>query len=185
MFAAAAAAFTAVFIAEFGDKSQLVSLTMACRYPPLHVLAGAMAAFTVLIGLAVVVGGVIAFTVPHTVVALVSGLVFVVFGVSGYIRPYEPHKSTDGKAGFLQSMVMIFVAELGDKTQVATVLLAAGSGYPLAVFVGAMAAMLLNHLLAVFLGSRLINLVDPRLVKNIGALLFIVFGLIMIVMGFV
>ena len=55
MFTAAATAFLSVFIAEFGDKTQLVSLTLASRYPPLQVLAGAMLALALVLGLAVLV----------------------------------------------------------------------------------------------------------------------------------
>jgi len=69
MLAAALAAFVTVFVAELGDKTQLVTLTMACRYPPRQVLAGAMVALAAVIGLAVAVGGFLAAQLPQSLIA--------------------------------------------------------------------------------------------------------------------
>lgn len=181
MFAAAVAAFITIFIAELGDKTQLVSMAMACRYPPLQVLAGAMIALAVVLGLAVGVGGFLAAAVPHTLIAVISGLVFIAIGIFSYLRRDDREKECTGRDGFLQTMIMVFVAEFGDKTQLAALFLAASLGYPLAVFGGAMAAMLLNHLLAVYFGSRFISRVNPRYLKIGTALLFISIGLVMII----
>jgi putative Ca2+/H+ antiporter (TMEM165/GDT1 family) len=77
---------------------------------------------------------------------------------------------------------MIFLAELGDKTQMAALLLSAHFGRPVAVFAGAMAAMFLNHALAVFLGKRFLSRVAPRVLKIVTALLFIGIGLVMLLL---
>ena len=179
--AAAAAAFITVFVAEFGDKSQLVCLTMACRYPPLQVLAGAMTAMAVVLGLAVAVGGFLAATIPHTLIAVASGLVFIIIGLLSYLRKSDRLDEPNNKAGYFQTLTMIFFAELGDKTQLAVMFLTASFGYPLAIFAGAMVAMLFNHLLAVYLGSRLISRVSPRYIRLGTAFLFIVIGLFIII----
>ncbi len=181
MIAAATAAFLTVFIAEFGDKSQLVCLTMACRYPPLQVLAGAMTAMAVVLGLAVGVGSIIAEAVPHSYVAVGSGIFFIAVGLYTYFRGKDSAEEKIGKTGYFQTLGMIFLAEFGDKTQLAAMFLAASFGYPLAVFAGAMLAMLVNHILAVYLGSRFITRVNPRYVKLGSASIFIVIGLVMII----
>ena len=181
MIAAAVAAFLAVFVAEFGDKSQLVTLTMACRYPPLQVLAGAMLAFAVVVGLAVGVGGIVASYVPHTLVAILSGVFFVAVGIFTYYRKKEHDEVCEGKAGFFQTLTMIFLAEFGDKTQLAAMFLAASLGYPLAIFAGAMLALLINHILAIYLGSQFIARLDPRYIRIGSALLFVAIGLFMII----
>ncbi len=181
MIAAAVAAFLAVFVAEFGDKSQLVTLTMACRYPPLQVLAGAMLAFAVVVGLAVGVGGIVASYVPHTLVAIFSGIFFIAVGIFTYYRKRDHSEHCEGKAGFFQTLVMIFFAEFGDKTQLAAMFLAASLGYPLAIFAGAMLALLINHILAVYLGSQFITRINPHHVRIGSALLFVVIGLFMII----
>ncbi len=180
MLAAALAAFVTVFVAEFGDKTQLVSLTMACRYPPLQVLAGAMAALAVVIGLAVAVGGFLAAQLPHSLIALISGLVFIIMGILNYHRKDGSSEECDRRDGFIQTMVMVFVAEFGDKTQLAAMFLAAGFGYPIAVFVGAMLAMLLNHLIAVYLGSRFISKLKPSYLRIGTTALFCLVGLTII-----
>lgn len=180
MLAAATAAFLTIFVAEFGDKSQLVCLAMACRYPPLQVLAGAMAAMAVLFGLAVGVGSIIAEAIPHLLVAVSSGLFFIAVGVYTYFYGQDQSAENFGKKGFFQTLGIIFLAELGDKTQLAALFLAASFGYPLAVFAGAMLAMFVNHLLAVYLGTRFIARVNPRYVRIGSAFLFIAVGFIMI-----
>ncbi len=180
MFAAALAAFITVFVAEFGDKTQLVSLSMACRYPPLQVLAGAMVALALVIGMAVTAGGFIAAYLPHALIAVISGLIFIVMGILSYRRPDQPREDCSSRDGFIRTMAMVFVAEFGDKTQLAAVFLAAGFGYPVAVFGGAMLAMFFNHLIAVYIGSRLISRIDPRWLRIGTAALFCLVGLVMI-----
>ncbi len=182
MFAAMAAAFLTIFVAEFGDKTQLVSMCMACRYPPLHVLAGAMVALAAVIGLAVAAGGLMAAYVPHTLVAVISGAVFIIIGISGYLKKEEQVEDCNGRDGFIRTMALVFVAEFGDKTQIAAMFLTAGLGYPWAVFGGAMLAMFCNHLIAVYLGSRFISKIEPRYLKAGTALLFIIIGLIMVLL---
>jgi Ca2+/H+ antiporter, TMEM165/GDT1 family len=180
MLAAAFAAFITVFVAEFGDKTQLVSLTLACRYPPLQVLAGAMVALTVVIGLAVVVGGFLFVHLPHTLIAVISGLVFIIMGILNYRRKDSETKECDRRDGFIHTLVMVFAAEFGDKTQLAAMFLAAGFGFPIAVFTGAMLAMFFNHLIAVYLGSRFISKLDPRYLRIGTAALFCLVGLAII-----
>ncbi|MDW7729245.1 MAG: TMEM165/GDT1 family protein [Bacillota bacterium] len=182
MFAAALAAFITIFVAEFGDKTQLVSMCMACRYPPLQVLAGAMAALAVVIGLAVLVGGFLSAYIPHTLVAVLSGIVFIVIGIFSYFKKEDNTEECNSRDGFFQTMALVFVAEFGDKTQVAAMFLTASLGYPLAVFAGAMAAMFCNHLIAVYLGSRFISKIDARYLKIGTAVLFIVIGLLIIIL---
>lgn len=181
MLAAAATAFITMFVAEMGDKSQLISLTMASCYPPLQVLAGAMVALAVVLGLAVVAGDFIAAAVPYNLVALTAGLVFIVMGVYYYRSSDERPVECRGREGFFQTMLMVLAAEFGDKTQLAAVFLVAGFGYPLAVFGGAMAAIFVNHLLAVYFGSRFLAKIKPRYVRIASSALFIVIGLFMII----
>ena len=182
MLAAAAAAFVAIFVAEFGDKTQLVSMSMACRYHPMKVLAGAMVALAAVIGLAVWAGGYLSAHIPHRLVAILSGAVFMVIGLFTYFKKEETsvgEKCENG--GFLQTLFMVFLAEFGDKTQLAAFFLAASLGYPLAVFSGAMAAMLLNHLFAVYLGSRFLSKLKPQYLKVGTAALFFVIGAAIII----
>lgn len=181
MIAAAAAAFVSIFIAEFGDKTQLVSLSMACRYPPLHVLGGAMTGMALVMALAVGAGGLVAAAIPAVVITFASGLFFVIMGLYTLLRRESREGPVAGCSGFYQTASLVFLAELGDKTQMAALLLSAHFSRPLAVFGGAMAAMFLNHALAVYLGGRLLSRVSPRLLKSATAFLFIGIGLAMLI----
>lgn len=183
MISSAVAAFVSVLIAEFGDKTQLVSLSMATRYPPLQVLAGAMLGLALVLGLAVGVGGLVAAYIPAVVIALVSGIFFILIGFITLVQKDSDKPPRSGRAGFYQTVVMVFLAELGDKTQLAAMLLAATLGQPLAVFAGAMAAMFVNHTLAIFLGARFFSRINPRLLKQGTAYLFMIIGLAIIIIS--
>lgn len=182
MLAAATAAFVSIFVAEFGDKTQLVSLTLASRYPPLQVLAGAMVGLALVMGLAVGAGGLMAAAVPAAVITFVSGIFFVLMGLYTLVHREREGAAGAGKGGFYQTAALVFVAELGDKTQMAALLLSAHFACPVAVFGGAMAAMFLNHALAVFLGGRLISKVSPPVLRRATACLFIGIGLVMLLL---
>lgn len=181
MLAAALAAFLTVFVAEFGDKSQLVCLTMACRYPPLQVLAGAMTAMALVLGLAAGVGHLIADVIPQTLVAVIAGLFFIGVGIFTWLRGEQKPAEGSGRDGFFQTLGMIFLAEFGDKTQLAVLFLAASFNYPLAVFGGAMAAMFINHVLAIYLGNRFIARLKPHYIKIGSTIIFIAIGLALVI----
>jgi len=180
--AAAFAAFLSVFVAEFGDKTQLITMTMACRYPAPQVLGGALIAMGAVMGLAVIAGGFIYNFIPHNLVSIIAGIVFIFIGVYYGLRREKKEEQVNCRDGLLQTMGLVFMAEFGDKSQLATMMLAAGTGYPVAVFAGSMAAILCNHLLAVYLGSRIVSRLKPVYLKIGTAALFIVIGLVIILM---
>ena len=181
MLAAAVSAFFTVFVAEFGDKSQLVCLTMACRYPPLQVLAGAMTAMALVLGLAAGAGNLVADALPHNLVAVISGIFFIGAGIFTWLRGEQEPEEGSASGGFFQTLGMIFLAEFGDKTQLAVLFLAASLGLPFAVFSGAMAAMLVNHVLAIYLGNRFVARLKPEYIKIGSTIIFVVIGLILVI----
>lgn len=181
MIAVMLAAFISIFVAEFGDKTQLVSLSMACRYPPLQVLAGAMVALFLVMALAVGAGGFMAAYIPQPVIILVSGIFFVIMGLFTLLSKEQSKElCSKGKAGFYQTLGAVFLAEMGDKTQIAAMLLTASLGRPAAVLAGAMLAMFVNHALAIFLGARFFSRINPRYLKTGTSMLFITIGLLII-----
>ena len=183
MLAAATTAFLSIFVAEFGDKTQLVSLSLAGRYPPLQVLGGAMTGMALVMGLAVGAGGLVAAYIPPEVITAASGILFLIMGLLTLLcRESGEEGLPTGRGGFYQTAVLVFFAELGDKTQMAALLLSAHFSYPAAVFAGAMAAMFFNHALAVFLGGRYLSKLSPTLLKKITGALFIVIGLVMLLL---
>ena len=115
--------FGLVFLAELGDKSQLVCMTLAARHRHWPVLVGAMVAFVILNTLAVVFGAGLSHWVPERVLAAVVALLFAIFGILS-LRAKEEEGEEDvtersGHGIFVTAFLMIFLAEMGDKTQIA------------------------------------------------------------------
>jgi len=184
MFTAFITAFSSVLVAEMGDKTQLVTLTMSSQYSPWKVLGGVMLAMTVLISLAVAVGNVLYEFIPLFIITAVSGSFFILMGVWIYLQPQNVgQEGGPGGSGFNQAFGVTLVAEMGDKTQMAVLLLAASFGAPFMVLLGSILAMLVNHSLAAFLGSRLLVLLPEHLVKSGTAVLFVLIGIIVLFYG--
>ncbi len=184
MLTALLTSFGSVFMAELGDKTQLVTLSLSSRYPPAHVLGGAMLALVILVSLAVALGSVIYAFVPFSVITIVSGAFFIMMGIWNYIQPEggEGQKKLSG-SGFAQAFGVTLIAEMGDKTQLAVLMLSASFGSPWAVLLGSILAMLANHTLAAFLGSKLLVLVPPHLLRIGTTAIFLMVGLGVLYLG--
>lgn len=177
--------FLLLFLAEMGDKSQLLAMTLAHRYRLLPVISGVFAAFLLLNLLAVLLGDVLFQFVPQRVVLLGAGLLFLLFAWRSWLEADEvdddeADQPRGGRDAFLSSFALIFVAELGDKTQLAMVALVAGSGQAWSVFVGGTAALWTVSLLGIVVGSTLLRRVPKAWMHRIAALLFLVFAVLAI-----
>ena len=149
-----------ICLAEFGDKSQLVCMTLAARHRGLPVVLGATAAFALLNLLAVLFGAAVAAWLPEWVVAAAVAVLFASFGISALrYREDDEDEAIEEKPGhgvFATSFLLIFLAEFGDKTQIAV----AGLGSTAdagAVWSGATAALATTSLLGVYAGRRLLK----------------------------
>jgi putative Ca2+/H+ antiporter (TMEM165/GDT1 family) len=180
-----AAAFAVVFLAELGDKTQLVALTLAGRYPALKVLAVLGAAILLLQTLSVTAGALISEAVPDRAVGVGAGVLFLGFAVWTW-RSADDEDTEDpgegdvartvGRAGLISVAVAFFLAELGDKTMLATAGLAADRG-AVPVWIGSFAAMLAATALAVVAGRSMTRRVQPRTLRHVGAVAFAVVGI--------
>lgn len=172
------AAFVVVFLAELGDKTQLVALTLAGRYPALKVLAVLGVAIALLQTLSVTVGALISEALPERVIGAGAGLLFLGFAVWTW-RTADAEEdevtSEAGRAGLISVAVAFFLAELGDKTMLTTAGLAAARG-AVPVWIGSFGAMLAATALAVLAGQSLSRRVRPRTLRRFGAIAFAVVG---------
>jgi putative Ca2+/H+ antiporter (TMEM165/GDT1 family) len=171
-----------VFVAEIGDKSQLMALSFATRLPLLPVLGGIACATALLTGLSVLVGSVAAELIPVRTALGVSAALFVAFGlwtlrgaeedVEGDVEGDEPSSARAGtKLPFFAVFATFTLAEIGDKTMLATVTLAANAP-ALATWAGATTGMLGANLLAVGLGRAIGAALPQRLLRVASAVLF-------------
>ncbi|NEX17683.1 MAG: hypothetical protein C1943_13920 [Halochromatium sp.] len=178
----ALSAFTLLFFAEMGDKSQLLVMTLAHRYHPSPVIAGSFAAFALLNLLAVAVGQALFDWLPQGWLLLVAACLFLFFGVRSWQEANQGAEDAEiparSRGGFMQSFLLIFVAELGDKTQLAMLALAASTGDPWAVLVGGTLALWSVSLIGILFGCTLLRRLPTHWVQRAAALLFIGFGLL-------
>ncbi len=177
----AGATFLLIALAEFGDKSQLVCMTLAARHRGLPVVLGAVAAFAILNLLAVLFGAAVAAWLPEWVVTLAVAVLFTVFGISALrFEEEEDDEEIEEKPGhgiFATTFLMIFLAEFGDKTQIAV----AGMGSAAdasATWVGATLALACTSLLGVFAGRRLLNHLPLKWIHRISGVFFLLLALL-------
>jgi len=184
------AAFVLILPVELPDKTLFATLVLATRFPPLPVFVGVGAAFGLQVAIAVTAGSLLSL-LPG---ALVSGVVAVLFLIGAVLLWRESRKGdedsdaaaqTRENTSFLRaaaiSFGVLFAAEWGDLSQLATAGLAARYAEPLSVFVGAWAALLVISGLAAFLGRKLADRLPVRLLHRIAAGLFLVFAVIAVV----
>ncbi len=172
---AIAVAFGTVFVAELGDKSQLVCLTLASRRAALPVWIGATVAFALLNGLAVTVGVGLQAIIPRVALLWAVAGLFVVFGLlslRGSDEDAEAVEEQGARGTLLTTFSLIFLAELGDKTQLAVAALAA-SGGALGTWIGATLALALSTLIAVLVGRFVGQRIPPRWLRRLGAIAFL------------
>lgn len=174
-----AGAFLLVFLAEFGDKSQLVCMTLATRYRALPVLLAAVVAFAVLNLLAVLVGSVAATWLPRPLVLAVVALLFLWFGIQSFRNGEDDEDdsvSVSVKSVFISVLLMLFLAELGDKTQLAVMGLASAEP-ALPVWAGATLALVSTSALGILAGRALMRYVSITWLHRASGGLFVVFAL--------
>ena len=170
--------FGVVFVAELPDKTALASLILATRYPARQVVVGAWLAFLVQTAVAVAAGSVLQL-LPTQPVRVAAGLSFLVFAVLALRRKQadrQPLKVRARMAPWIASFLVVFVAEWGDLTQLASAALVAMTGQPLSVAIGAIAALWLVTVLAAVAGARLGRMLAPMLLNRASAALLAAVG---------
>lgn len=173
--------FILLFLAEMGNKTQLIAMKLAHRFRPGPVIAGTFTAFLVLNLLAVLLGEGLARVVPREAVLLATAALFLVFAYRSWRDSDEEEPQADEAAprrAFLTTFSLIFVAELGDKTQFALVALAAESGELWSVFIGGTLALWAVSLIGILVGGAVLRKVPKVWIHRAAAVLFLLFGLL-------
>jgi Ca2+/H+ antiporter, TMEM165/GDT1 family len=190
------AALGVVFLAELGDKTQLVALGFGARYRLAPVLTGVVVAYMCTNLLSVIVGGLLGAALPTRAIGLVGGVLFIGFGLwtlrsvggdDGDDDPGHDGDNPDGAVAVADERhivasvaIAMFLAELGDKTMLATATLAA-QGNPVLVWIGATTGIILAGVLGVLVG-RVFGARLPERATRIGsAILFAAVGIGLIV----
>jgi putative Ca2+/H+ antiporter (TMEM165/GDT1 family) len=169
-----------VALAEIGDKTQLLAFILAARFKkPAPIILGILVATVFNHGLAGALGAWITSTVRPDILRWVLGLSFIGMAVWTLI----PDKIEDEETQVAQkfgvfgaTLITFFLAEMGDKTQIATVALSAHYAAPLLVVIGTTLGMLIADVPAVFVGDKLADKIPMKLVHTIAALIFALLG---------
>ncbi len=176
-----------IFLAELGDKSQLMAMTLAARYRATTILAAITVATAVVHLFSVLAGAAVGAALPTDVVNIVAGLAFLVFA-AWTIRgdelgdDDEARAAKAGRSVFWTVAAAFFLAELGDKTMLATVTLAADEDL-LGTWIGSTVGMVAADALAIVVGQVLGRRLPQRTVEIGAAVAFVVFGLWLIAEG--
>jgi putative Ca2+/H+ antiporter (TMEM165/GDT1 family) len=174
--------FLLVLASEMGDKTQLLALVLASRFKkPWTIMMGILVATLLNHGLASFAGGWVATLIPALYLKWI--LAFIFFGFAIWILIPDEDEGLDDRKGygaFVTTVVTFFIAEMGDKTQLATVALGARYHAPLLVTAGTTLGMLVADGLAVFFGDHLTSRVDMKWIRRFACSLFFVFGLMIL-----
>ena len=179
--------FGIIFLAELGDKSQLMAMTFAARYRTITILAAITAATALIHLLSVAVGAALGAALPTDALSVVAGVAFLGFA-AWTIRGDEltdddtARAATSDRSVFWTVAIVFLLAELGDKTMFATITLAADHD-AVGTWIGSTLGMVAADALAIIVGRQLGTRLPERTVKIGAAIAFVVFGIFLIVEG--
>ncbi|MFQ5908581.1 MAG: TMEM165/GDT1 family protein [Thermoplasmata archaeon] len=176
------AALGLVLLLELGDKSQLATISMATRHPWLPVWAGASLGLVAVTAIGATLGAALAIylTAWMTAIQVGAGMVFIAFGLFTYIRQEAEVEAATRRGAFAEALTFNFLAELGDKTQLAVIVLAATAVAPISVL-GASLALVLMVTLSVVIGTSLAKHLGKRWLRLVASGLFLAVGVYLIV----
>jgi len=180
--AAFGAALGLVLLLELGDKTQLATISLASRHPWPPILAGAVAGLLVVTAIGAAIGGILAATLVPWLGAIQvgGGVLFVTFGVWTYLHVEGETEPRQARGAFAAALVLNVVAELGDKTQLATIVLAATYAAPVSVFAGAGLALTIIAVSSVVIGTGLARVLEARWIRLASTVGFIAAGVVLI-----
>ena len=187
MWSALVLSFGVIFVAELGDKSQLMALAFAARFKALPVLIGITIATTVTHAISVGIGSVLGAQLPTDTIAVIAGVAFLLFAgwtLRGDSLDDEESSAADRSTrnAVVAASVAFFLAELGDKTMLATITLATKED-PWGTFIGSTLGMVAADALAIVVGQMLGSRLPERAIRIGATIAFVVFGVLLIVEG--
>jgi putative Ca2+/H+ antiporter (TMEM165/GDT1 family) len=171
--------FFSLYLAQMGDKTQLLTLLLATRIRD-HVMLflAIITGFAVGVGLAVTVGAGISELIPHRTLKIISATVFIVLGILIIRKSRQSIKKYKKKHfhhQFLSTALIIFLTDFGDKTQIAIALFSA-SYHPLLVFLAGILALGLDTFIMIYFSKVILHKIREKTIEKIAGILFILTG---------
>lgn len=179
MFSEIGKAAVLIFLAELGDKTQILAMAFALQFSVRQVLAGVALGSFLNHGLAVIIGAYLAHIIPLTMIRFGSAFLFLGFGL-WTLRPEDPGEHGTRKASghpILVVTLAFFLGELGDKTQLTAIALASNAVFPWAILCGTVLGMVITSFVGIIVGSKLGERIPEFALKLLSGAVFIGFGL--------
>jgi Ca2+/H+ antiporter, TMEM165/GDT1 family len=200
-------AFILIFMAELGDKTQFMTLAMATKYKALDVMLGVTIGTTLVSLLSVALGSTVGRILPMFWIAMLAGVAFITFGLlelkgdsaseieeeekkvleSSNDQPSDQGQSSKKRVRFGPILTIagtFFLAELGDKTMLATVAIASREGAFFQVWLGSTLGLVASNALAIFAGKAVGTKVSASTLRYVISAVYIISGILSIVEGF-
>ena len=179
--------FAVIFVAELGDKSQLMALAFAARYKATSVLIGITIATALVHAFSVVIGRVAAVNLPTAAINVGAGIAFLAFAVwtirgDALTQEEEARARQTTRSPIIAVGIAFFLAELGDKTMLATITLATTEEI-FGTWLGSTLGMVVADAIAIVIGKQLGARLPERAIKVGAAVSFVVFGVLLILEG--
>jgi Ca2+/H+ antiporter, TMEM165/GDT1 family len=181
--------FAVIFVAELGDKSQLMALTFATRYRTVPILIGITIATALVHAVSVLLGAVLAVSLPTSALNIAAGVAFLGFAAwtlrGDTLSEDEAAKAErmSNRSAIVAASGAFFLAELGDKTMLATITLASTHG-AFGVWLGSTVGMVVADALAIVVGRLLGRRLPERTVTIFASVMFVLFGVVLLLEGF-
>jgi len=173
-------AFMFIFVAEMGDKTQILAMAFATKFPLKKVLLGILIGSFLNHALAVYFGSLLSNFIPVNALQVVAGFAFVGFALWTLIDEDEDEEEKTGiRFGPVVTVSLaFFLGELGDKTQLAAITLSTEAVYPLAILCGTVSGMVFTGSIGIFVGRKLGEKIPDFIIKLVAASVFMFFGLL-------
>lgn len=171
-------AFGLIFVAEMGDKTQILAMAFATQYSIMKVLSGIGLGAFLNHGLAVLLGAFLSTQIDLEILQLIAGFAFVGFGLwTLKIEDDDEESKSKKQYGPIVTITLaFFIGELGDKTQLSAITLATSAHYPFLILLGTVSGMIATGALGIYIGKKLGDKVPELTIKFGAAMVFFIFG---------
>lgn len=169
-----------IFMAEMGDKTQILAMAFATQFKIKDVLLGVFLGSLLNHGLAVILGAYLSNVIPIGAIQIIAGFLFIGFAL--WTLKVDEEDEEDGVkknlGPILTVAVAFFIGELGDKTQLTAITLASDAAFPLFILFGTVTGMVLTSGVGILIGSKIGNRIPEFTMKIVSASIFLLFGTI-------
>lgn len=172
-------AFGLIFVAEMGDKTQILAMAFASKFKIKYVVIGVFIGSLFNHALAVLLGSNLHHIVPIETLSIIAGFSFIVFGLWNLKVESDEDENKISKYGPIATVSLaFFIGELGDKTQLTAIALSTDAVYPVFILIGTVLGMVFTSMVGILIGRKLGNKIDEFYIKMGASIVFLLFGYI-------